>query len=90
MGIVQKIKNMSESGKLEIEAHYFKDDNQMDYLWYYVAYQDSDGAEIASEMPTLEAAIESVYSQIGIYNAKVNTSFEAWYKHAKKILRENK
>ena len=90
MGIVQKIKSMSESGELHITANYYKDNNQMDYPWYYVTYTDIDGMQITSEMPTLEAAIESVYGQIGIYNAKVNTSFEAWHKHAKKILRENK
>jgi hypothetical protein len=79
MGIVQKIKNMSESGTLVITANYYIDNNQMDYPWYYVTYKDND-LEITSEMPTIEAAIESVYSQIGIYNAKVNTSLETWNK----------
>ena len=73
MGIVQKIKNMSESGELHITANYYKDDNQMDYPWYYVKYLDPDWSmEITSEMPTLEDAINSVYASLQAYNTKIN------------------
>lgn len=63
---------MSESGELLITAQYYKDDNQMDYPWYYVKYTDVDGAEITSEMPAPEDAINSVYASLQAYNTKIN------------------
>jgi len=81
MGIVQKIQSMSESGELRITANYYKDDNQMDYPWYYVTYLDPDWSmEITSEMPTLKQAIESVYASLQAYNAKINAGNASLFK----------
>lgn len=72
MGTVQKIKNLSESGELSITANYYHDDNQIGYFWYYAKYTEPDGLEITSETPTLEQAINSVYSQLEHLHIKEN------------------
>lgn len=79
MGIVQKIKNLSESGELKITTNYYHDDNQIGYFWYYAQYEESNKVLITSEMPTLEQAINSVYSQLEQLHIKENISrlFEA-------------
>jgi hypothetical protein len=65
MGIIQKLENMCNVGKVIIEGDRHE--------WYKVVMSDiEDGAVFSSESPTLKQAIESVDSQIKAYNTKVN------------------
>ncbi|MHA2253516.1 MAG: hypothetical protein ACXAD7_24370 [Candidatus Kariarchaeaceae archaeon] len=65
MGIIQKLENMCNVGKVIIEGDRHE--------WYKVVMSDiEDGVVFSSESPTLKQAIESVDSQIKAYNTKVN------------------
>lgn len=67
-----KIRNLCESGKLEMTTDYDSDDNQIGYFWYSVKYTDEDGTEIYAHDPSLDNAINSVYATLGAYNTKIN------------------
>jgi len=68
MGIIQKLTRLSETGEVKIIS--IQENTE---YWYNVEYIDLvERMTIDSYMPTLEKAIESVYSQLQHYNSKIN------------------